>query len=155
MLPKFAWSRSDSHHHVYEPSDDEDDWYSVTSSISLHEETNISIFRAQYDGVLGKLILSTSGARFRGSIYKKTMWQVLYMDMVEMHKGRGSRLSKAATLGLMEGEQLELRVANGESYLLEAMRDRDQAFNEILGLSGRHWQALQTGGGKEIKKKSE
>ena len=69
-----------------------------------------------------------------------------------MHKDRGSRLSKVTTLGTMEGEQLEFRLEDGESYLLEAMRDRDKAFNEILGLSGRHWQALQTGGGTEVKK---
>ena len=69
-----------------------------------------------------------------------------------MHKDRGSRLSKIMTLGSMEGEQLEFRTENGKSYLLEAMRDRDKAFNETLGLSGRLWQALQTGGGKEVKK---
>ena len=152
-LPRFRWSRSDSHHYSYESSDEEDDWHSVASSISLDDEIDVQSFRAQYDGVIGKLVLSISGIRFVSSISKNTVWQLLYMDMTEMQKYAGSRLSTVATLGVLKGEQMEFRGVTGETYLLGAMRDRDQVFNEILGLSGRQWQALQTGRGKSVRKK--
>lgn len=41
-------------------------------------------------------------------------------------------------------EQLELTFIDGDVCLLDGIKDRDAAFNAIIGFSALKWQALQT-----------
>jgi hypothetical protein len=51
-------------------------------------------------------------------------------------------------LTMMALEQLEFTCTDGVILHIEAMKDRDEAFNTIIGFSGLQWQALQRGPGK-------
>lgn len=58
-----------------------------------------------------------------------------------MRKLDGSALARLTRRPLA---QLELTFVGGEVVLLEGMRDRDEAFNAIIGVSALQWQSLQT-----------
>lgn len=122
-----------------------DDWHSVSSSTSTLEESDIIAFCAQCGGVVGRLFVYSSGIRFVRSLVKKEIWKHNFLEVTEMRKMEGGTKSK---LKLMPLEQLEFKLTDGKILHLEAMKNRDEAFNTIIGFSGIQWQSLQAGPGR-------
>ncbi|MCJ1310694.1 hypothetical protein MMC25_004360 [Agyrium rufum] len=136
---------------------DSDDWQSATSSVSslssfpitptpfppFSSEDTISTYRATYAGTLGKVSLTPNTIRFTNSISGKALWTLPYTDLAEMQKLAGSKTKRLATFGVLPADQLRLQSRTGESFLLENVRRRNEAFNEVIGLSGLRWQVLQ------------
>ena len=114
---------------------EDEDWYSVSSSTSILDETDIITYRAQTKGVVGRLIIFSGGIRFVRSIGQKEVWRRSFLELVEMRKVDGSVLSK---LKISSRQQIEFKFTDGTS-LMEGMRNRDDAFNTIIGFSGLQW----------------
>ena len=124
---------------------DDDDWHSVSSSTSILDSSDIISFRAEWHKAIGRLIVYSSGVRFVRSLPKKELWRKPFLDLTEMRKTRGSSISK---ITMMTVEQLELTFVDGGSVTVEILKDRDEAFNTIIGFSALQWQVLQPGPGK-------
>ena len=115
--------------------DDDEDWHSVSSSKSVLEDSDIIAFRAQSKGVIGRLVVFSGGIRFVRSIGHKEMWRRSFLELAEMRKVEGSVISK---LTMASRQQMEFKFTDG-STLMEGMRNRDEAFNTIIGFSGLQW----------------
>ena len=124
-------------------SDTDDDWHSVSSSTSILSQADILSFHAQWQGVIGKLIIYSSGIRFVRSLPHKELWRISYLDLKEIHKLQGSKLSKVALLHSLSTDQLVFNSIDGTSSVVEVPKDRNAAFNSIIGFSGLQWQVLQ------------
>lgn len=120
---------------VADTDDDNNDWHSASSSTSILEESDIIAFRAQSKGIVGRLIVFSGGIRFVRSLGQKQMWRRSFLELVEMRKLEGSTMSR---LTMATRQQIEFKFTNG-STLMEGMKDRDEAFNSILGFSGLQW----------------
>lgn len=121
--------------------DDDEDWHSASSSTSILDASDILSFRAYSQGVVGRLIIYSGGIRFVRSLTKKEVWRRTFLELAEIRKLKGSLVSKVT---MKTFEQLEIKFIGGDSLLLEKMRNRDEAFNAIIGFSSLQWQALQT-----------
>ncbi len=120
--------------------DDDECWYSASSTDSVLEATDIRSFRAQSHGSIGRLVVFSKGIRFVRSVTKKEMWRRNYLELAEMRKVEGSTVSKLASLS---PDQLEIKCTNGSKLHLEGMKERDEAFNTIIAFSSLQWQSLQ------------
>ena len=126
-----------------ESSSDDEDWHSVASTDSILAKTDIIAFRAFWGKSSGHLIVYSSGIRFVRSIKSMELWNLPFVEMKEMrkfHRGvkGGSKLS-----GILSRRWLEFVGVDGQIYALEVVRDRDKAFNYIIGFSNLQWQSLQ------------
>lgn len=119
-----------------------DDSQSVISSTSILEGQDVISFRAQWKRSIGRLIVSSSGIRFVRSLPKKELWSRSFLELVEMRKLQGSTVSKLVKKAL---EQFELTCTDGAILRMEAMKNRDEAFNTIIGFSGLRWQVVHRG----------
>ncbi|TVY55057.1 hypothetical protein LCER1_G007475 [Lachnellula cervina] len=144
-----------------EPSNDSDSesFYS-SHSVPIDEEIDIMSFSCVYLHVPGRFIISTTAIRFVSSTpLSYESFHKPYSSLVEISKrqSRSSILSPLAkiTTGM---DKLELwfndagasagmhgmgDMGNATPVLLENMRDRDKAFNSVIGFSGLRWQHLQ------------
>ena len=59
------------------------------------------------------------------------------MEIAEMRKLGGPVVSRLTVKAV---EELELTFSDGTSTILGAMKDRDEAFNSIIGFSALQWQ---------------
>ena len=134
-VPSSAGSKTDS------DTDDHSDQHSPTLSSSFLDSSAIISFRARSQGKSGHLIIHPGGIRFVRRLRGTELWRRTYLELAEMRKREGSLLSK---LSMQSLEQLELKCSKGDVLLLDAMKDRDEAFNSIIGFSSLQWQALQT-----------
>ncbi|KAI9676426.1 MAG: hypothetical protein M1817_000583 [Caeruleum heppii] len=130
-----AWDDSDD--------DSDDEWHSVSSSHSVLDSRDILSLRCQFENHLGRLIIYSTGIRFIQSLPRKQLWDRSFLELAEMRKLPGSQLPKVAMI-----HRLELTFTDGESVLLGFVKDRDEAFNTIIGFSSIQWQALQDGVGR-------
>lgn len=128
--------------------DNDEDWHSATSSTSVLDDSDILSFRAHLQGVVGRLIIHSGGIRFVRSLNKKELWRRTFLELAEMRKLEGSLFSK---ITMKTFEQLEIKSCDGDSVLLEKLKNRDEAFNAIIGFSALQWQALQTDPSKASK----
>ena len=120
--------------------DDEEGWFSASSTTSVLEASDIRSFRAQSGGSIGRLIVFTKGVRYVRSLPRKELWRRNYLDLAEMRKVEGSTLSK---LGSLSPDQLEIKCVDDTKLHLEGMKERDEAFNTIIAFSSLQWQSLQ------------
>ena len=140
-VPKIKVEGSKSEGEGDENDDDEDEsWFSACSTTSILEASDIRSFRCQSNHVRGRLIIFSKGIRFVRSLPKKELWRLNFLDLAEMRKVEGSITSKLATLS---PDQLEIKIIDGSKFHLEGMKERDSAFNSIVGFSGLQWQSLQ------------
>ena len=139
-VPKIKVDGRNSEGEVDEIDDDDESWFSACSTTSILEASDIRSFRCQSHHVRGRLIIFSKGIRFVRSLPKKELWRLDYLDLAEMRKVEGSTMSKLATLS---PDQLEIKSIDGSKFHLEAMKERDSAFNSIVGFSGLQWQSLQ------------
>ncbi|KAI9822581.1 MAG: hypothetical protein M1827_000300 [Pycnora praestabilis] len=126
--------------------DNAEDWHSVSSSASILHGSDVMSFRSYWDGAVGRLIVYSSGVRFVRSLKKKELWNRSYLQLAEMRKVNKSTVAKLASL-----EQLQFTFTDKETIRVDLVKDRDQAFNMIIGFSGLQWQALQLGPGESGK----
>ena len=121
--------------------DDSDDgsasWYSVDSSSSILDSSDIISFRARSEHHIGRFIVFANGIRFVRSLNKRELWRRSFLDLAEMRKLEASTTSRVTLKSL---EELELTFTDGTSVVLNAMKDRDEAFNTIIGFSALQWQ---------------
>lgn len=122
-----------------EDSDDDDalSWHSADSSSSVLDSSDIIAFRARSNHHTGRFIIYANGVRFVRSINKQELWRRSFLEIAEMRKLQASVTSK---LTLKSSEQLELTCTDGDSVVLDGMKDRDEAFNTIIGFSALQWQ---------------
>ncbi len=120
---------------------DDDGWYSASSTTSVLETSDIRAFRAHCSGSTGRLIIFSKGIRFVRSfpIPKKELWRYDFLELAEMRKVEGSTFSKLAS----SPDQLEIKLTDGSKLPIEGMKERDEAFNTIIGFSTLQWQSLQ------------
>ena len=128
LVPSIAVDNTDT-------EDDDEDWHSVSSSKSVLEDSDIIAFRAQSKGVIGRVVVFSGGIRFVRSIGQKEIWRRSFLELAEMRKVEGSVMSKL-TMALRQ--QIEFKFTDG-STLMEGMKNRDEAFNIIIGFSGLQW----------------
>lgn len=127
----------------------EDDWHSTCSSNSILDASDLMSFRAYAKGTSGRLIVCSDRIRFIQSKFTKELWNRPYLELVEMRKLEGSIASKFVVK--TAPQELELKFSDGTIVLLQAMKNRDKAFNVIIGFSSLRWQALQTNPTKAAK----
>lgn len=149
---------------------DSDDSFESANSVALNEETAILSFRCTYLHVPGRFVISSKSICFTSSIpLPHESFNKPYHDLVEMSKQqtRSSILNPLAkiTTGM---DKLELWFRgedggaglhgmgendNAQKVVLENMKERDKAFNAVIGFSGVRWQNLQKRGvGKNMGK---
>lgn len=120
-------------------NDDDDDasWHSADSSSSVLDGSDVIAFRARSEKHTGRFVVYANGVRFVRSINKHELWRRTFLELAEMRK-----LSSSAALRVIPKslEQLELVFTDGTSVVLEDMKDRDEAFNTIIGFSALQWQ---------------
>lgn len=75
-------------------SDDDEGWYSVSSSTSLLNETDIMAYRACSHGAISRLIIYSGGVRFVRSVMRKELWRHSFLELTEMAKHEGSLVSR-------------------------------------------------------------
>lgn len=141
VKPKFSIIDTDLTEPSADEADDEDDdstsWYSAESSSSVLDSRDVIAFRAYTGSVIGRFIVYANGIRFVRSANKEELWRRTWLELAEMRKLDASSLSRVMLKGL---EQLEITFTDGSSVFLEAMKDRDEAFNTIIGFSALQWQ---------------
>ena len=137
-VPAITLATTDIDNEAHEASvDDDESWHSAESSSSVLEGTDILSFRARSEGHTGRLVIYANGIRFVRSFKKQEIWRRSFLELAEMRKLEGSTASHI-TMGTWE--QLELTFIDGSSMILGAMKDRDEAFNSIIGFSALQWQ---------------
>ena len=136
-VPKIKIEGSDSED---EDDDDDDGWYSACSTTSILEAADIRSFRCQSHKVIGRLVIFSKGVRFVRSLPKKELWRRDYLELAEMRKVEGTRISKLTS---SSPDQLEIKCIDGSKVHFEGMKERDEAFNTIIAFSGLQWQSLQ------------
>lgn len=127
-------------HSGEDDSGDDDDalsWHSAASSSSVLDSSDIIAFRARSNNHTGRFIIYANGVRFVRSLNKHELWRRSFLEVAEMRKLQGSAI---AQLKLKSSEQLELTFTDGDSVVLDGMKDRDEAFNTIIGFSALQWQ---------------
>ena len=117
----------------------EDDWCSVSSTAGILEGSNIGSFRGFFGGSIGRLIVSFDGVCFVHSLTKAQAWSFLYIELAELRKSVGSRITKVIT----SPDRLEIATVSGIDVIVEGMKERDEAFNAIIAFSALQWQSLQ------------
>ena len=126
-------------------SSDEEEWHSAASTDSILANMDIIAFRALWGKSSGRLIVYPSGIRFVRSINSTELWILPFMELKEMRKFCGGmKKSDSKLKSMLSRRWLEFIGINGQSYALEIVRDRDEAFNYIIGFSNLQWQILQS-----------
>ena len=118
---------------------DSEDWQSATSASSVLEDVDFRSFRAYFEDARGHIVVFSDGVRFIKRFRKTKIWTVPFIELSEMRKVKGDRMSKV----FASRDQLEITSTNGRKYSMEGMQERDEAFNTIIAFSGLQWQSLQ------------
>lgn len=138
MMPAISLAVTDVDNEAHDAEvDDDESWHSADSSSSVLEAADIMSFRARSEGHTGRLVIYANGIRFVRSIKKRELWKRSFLELAEMRKLEGSRASR---ITLKTWAQLELTFMDGSSTTLSSMKDRDEAFNTIIGFSALQWQ---------------
>ncbi|MCJ1437229.1 hypothetical protein MMC27_006615 [Xylographa pallens] len=155
------------------PTDDSDSAsdYGSSSSSSFHTppstpstlaSASILAFPATHTTTRGHLLLTPSGLTFRPTHPSPTSpsaFHIPFAALAEMRKRSGpaahlQSLAHSRALGALSkaagaaGEQLVLVAAGAPERVLHMGKDRDEAFNAVVGFSGLRWQSLQRGPGR-------
>ncbi|KAG9966189.1 hypothetical protein KCU61_g959, partial [Aureobasidium melanogenum] len=140
-VTKTKWPGDDS------SSDSEDDdaasFHTTDSSTSILGGLDILSFRCSMHGIPGRLIIFSDGLRYQRTSpvasARKEVWRRLWPELVEMEK------IDIKTAGLVKTNGIRLAFADGVEVKLEHVRQRDKAFNCIIGFSGLQFQIVLPG----------
>ncbi|KAK5021903.1 hypothetical protein LTR16_012465, partial [Cryomyces antarcticus] len=108
--------------------DDAASWHTADSSSSILDGIDFISFRCRSGTTPGRLVVYSSGIRFVRSFPSKQLWRRSFLELVEMRKISGSAVAK-----LINRELLEFKFTDGTTASVEAMKQRDEAFNTIIG----------------------
>lgn len=118
---------------------DDSGFYSASSTTSILESSDVRSFSAHCEGVAGRFIVFSRGIRFVRSLKKKELWRHDFLELEEMRKVEGTRMSKI----LSSPDQMQIKCVDGSRLELEGLRERDEAFNTVIAFSSLQWQSLQ------------
>lgn len=141
---------------------DDDEEYDgrAKSDANSEQEQDVLKFSCSYLNTPGQFVISLSGLRFEpfGGLGKHESFKKPYSELIEMSKRatKSTMLSPLAkTLGL-DNLELKFNGTQGEDSIyprgkgehsqvmvLQNMKERDKAFNAVVGFSGLKWQCLQ------------
>lgn len=123
------------------------------------KEREVLNLTCTYLGTPGKFIILTSGLRFEplSKLSKHEALSKSYSELVEMTKRTTTSSILSPLAKALDLDKLELKFIKKEggehpnikgrerprAVLLENMKERDKAFNAIIGFSGLRWQNLQ------------
>lgn len=139
--------RHGAHIHLNDDTDSDESFIS-TRSCFMDETKDVMSFSCTYQASPGHLIISTTSLKFLslvGKLITKESFDKAFSELEEMDK----RTPTSSALGPIAKittrmDRLELKFqGEEEGRVLENMRDRDKAFNAIIGFSGLRWQCLQ------------
>ena len=117
--------------------DDAASFHSTESSASVLGGLDILSFRCAMHNMPGRLIIFSDGLRFQRS--SSEVWRRLWSEIVEIEK------INLKTAGLIKSDGIRLAFTDGEEVKLEHVRQREKAFNCILGFSGLRFQIVAPG----------
>ena len=129
--------------------DSDDDWHSVSSFTDYLAGTDLATFPASWSNTIGRLVVHANGIRFERLVRRgAVVWDVPYHEICELRKFRSEpcgvgRKRRRKDVKMRTGHALEIVCADGRVLGLETLRERDEAFNWIVGFSGERWQSLQ------------
>jgi hypothetical protein len=117
--------------------DDTSSFYSVDSTTSILDGLDILSFRCS----AGRLIIFSDGLRFEAtssvSARSKETWRRLWSELVEIEK------IEPKIAGLVKTDGIQLAFTDGAHLKLFNVRQRDKAFNCIIGFSGLKYQLVE------------
>lgn len=91
----------------------------------------------------GRLVIFSDGLRYqrtsRVASVRKEVWRRLWSELVELEK------IDPKTAGLVKSDGIRLAFADGVEVKLEHVRQRDKAYNCIIGFSGLQFQIVLPG----------
>jgi hypothetical protein len=124
-------------------SESEDDYaasfHSTESTTSILGGLDILSFRCAMHGMPGRLVIFSDGLRFQRTSSDTEVWRRLWSELVEIEK------IDPKTAGLIKTDGIRLAFTDGKREKLEHVRQRDKAFNCILGFSGLRFQIVAPG----------
>jgi len=136
-------ARPDTHTEYSDQEDDDDDagYETASSSLSAYnvlKRVDIISFKGSFGGARGRLVIQSDGMRFMRSVPRKQLWYRQYSELLEMRKIDGTGIAK-----MRQQSMLEFEYVDGNVEQVDAMKQRDEAFNTIIGFSALRWQQLQ------------
>ncbi|KAI5204423.1 hypothetical protein E4T39_03498 [Aureobasidium subglaciale] len=127
-------------------SDDNDDaasFHTTDSSTSILGSLDILSFSCTMNSTPGRLIIFSDGLRFQSksplTSTPKETWRRLWSELVELEK------IDPKTAGLLKSDGIHLAFTDGMTVNLEHVKQRDKAFNCIIGFSGLRFQIVAPG----------
>jgi hypothetical protein len=119
--------------------DDSASFHSTESTSSILGGLDILSFRCTMHSMPGRFIIFSDGLRFQRTSSGTEGWRRLWSELVEIEK------TNPKTAGLIKTDGIRLAFADGKEVKLEHVRQRDKAFNCILGFSGLRFQIVAPG----------
>ncbi|KEQ58124.1 uncharacterized protein M437DRAFT_79226 [Aureobasidium melanogenum CBS 110374] len=140
-ITKTTWPGEDS-----SPDSEDDDaasFHTTDSSCSILDGLDILSFKCSMHNVPGRLVIFSDGLHYQRTSpvtsARKEVWRRLWSELVEMEK------IDPKTAGLVKTKGIRLAFADGAEAKLEHVRQRDKAFNCIIGFSGLQFQIVLPG----------
>ncbi|KAG9670625.1 hypothetical protein KCU95_g17305, partial [Aureobasidium melanogenum] len=140
-ITKTTWPGEDS-----SPDSEDDDaasFHTTDSSCSVLDGLDILSFKCSMHNVPGRLVIFSDGLHYQRTSpvtsARKEVWRRLWSELVEMEK------IDSKTAGLVKTKGIRLAFADGAEAKLEHVRQRDKAFNCIIGFSGLQFQIVLPG----------
>jgi hypothetical protein len=122
-----------------EEDDDAASFHSTKSTSSILDGLDILSFRCTMHSVPGRLIIFSDGLRFQRTSSDTEVWRRLWSELVEIEK------TDPKTAGLIKTDGIRLAFTDGKEVKLDHVRQRDKAFNCIIGFSGLRFQIVAPG----------
>ncbi|KAH0366454.1 hypothetical protein KCU65_g5354, partial [Aureobasidium melanogenum] len=140
-ITKTTWPGQDS------SADSEDDdaasFHTTDSSCSVLDGLDILSFKCSMHNIPGRLVIFSDGLHYQRTSpvtsARKEVWRRLWSELVEMEK------IDPKTAGLVKSKGIRLAFADGAEVKLEHVRQRDKAFNCIIGFSGLQFRIVLPG----------
>ncbi|KAI9884989.1 MAG: hypothetical protein M1823_003226 [Watsoniomyces obsoletus] len=134
-----------AHNEIPEEEEEDDDFHSIHSDTStthslLLPETTFYSVHCEHNHIFGRLLVTSLGIHFIRSIpSKKEIWHRSWDELLEMKKFDSSIITKLTSMN-----NIEFLFTDGTKITIKGLKDRDEAFNIIIGFSGLQWQSLQS-----------
>ena len=95
---------------------------------ALHIETSHCTTKDQQGRLHhGHIIVTSRGVKFETAIRSTMLWALRWNDVMAMSKARTD-------------DGLCFEVDDGEKYIVETLKGRNELFTQIIGYSGLNWQ---------------
>ncbi|KAI4731867.1 hypothetical protein E4T49_00298 [Aureobasidium sp. EXF-10728] len=140
-VTRTAWPEDD---HLSDIEDDDAaSFHTTDSSTSILAGLDILSFRCSMRNAPGRLVIFSDGLYYQRTSpvasVRKEVWRRLWSELVEIEK------TEPKTAGLVKSDGIRLAFADGVEVKLEHVRQRDKAFNCIIGFSGLQFQIVLPG----------